>query len=555
MVGRRTARRGLIFGLLVGAAIPAMASTADNSAEMRQYIRARLADSEGKPDAAANGYARLLQASPDDKRLALRAYRQALTAGNYKLAVTAARQLDRQGALTADGSLMLLSDAIVAGDWTRATLVTDRVAREDVFTFIVPVIRGWIALGKGSADPLAAIGNAKPSQMATAYARDHRILIGMAKDQPKAFEDLRAMVASGENHSLRLQLAGAALLARNGDRAGATALLQGRAPELAIARDIVQAGKIPDGALDTPALGLSELFAQLAIDVKGDGRSPLSLLLARQANFLAPSNVTATIATADLLANNDYRDSALALLAQIPANTPLAESARQERSQILLAKGDKQAALVEAKKAAARGDADVSDFIDLGNILTDLDRSSEAATAFQKAIDMDTAAGQPRWPHMFLKAGALDRAGDWSGAKALLKQAVAIDPRQPIVLNYLGYGMLEHNENLDEAQGYIERASALDPQDPAIADSLGWVYYKQGNYPGAIAALERAVAGEPGQSVMHEHLGDAYWVAGRRIEARYAWRAALIQADEEGTKRLNSRLADGLGSGAALSAK
>ena len=39
-----------------------------------------------------------------------------------------------------------------------------------------------------------------------------------------------------------------------------------------------------------------------------------------------------------------------------------------------------------------------------------------------------------------------------------------------------------------------------------------------------------------------EHLGDAYWAAGRRIDARYAWRAALVQADEGEAKRLTAKI-------------
>ncbi len=113
--------------------------------------------------------------------------------------------------------------------------------------------------------------------------------------------------------------------------------------------------------------------------------------------------------------------------------------------------------------------------------------------------------------------------------------------------------MLDRGENLAEAQTYIEKASALDPNDAAIADSLGWLHYKRGNYPGAISALERAVSGDPGQSVMNEHLGDAYWATGRRIEARYAWRAALVQADTPSAERINRKLSDGLGD--ALSIK
>lgn len=82
----------------------------------------------------------------------------------------------------------------------------------------------------------------------------------------------------------------------------------------------------------------------------------------------------------------------------------------------------------------------------------------------------------------------------------------------------------------------ILRASQLRPKDSAILDySLGWVYYVRGNLPKAIETLERAVQGQPDEPTINEHLGDAYWAAGRRIDARYAWRAALLSADAPGS--------------------
>lgn len=531
------------------ATLPGMgqAAVSDSSSEMRQYVRARLADAAGMPDAAASSYARLLQASPQDRRLALRTYRQALTAGNFKLASLAAQQLDRLSALPPDAVLMLLADAVTAKDWTRASALVGRIEREQVFAFLAPVMHGWVALGQRKDDPARLVAPSAGSQLANAYARDHFVLIALAAGRTDVLDDLRRLVAANDARAVRLQLAAAALLLRRGDTANATQLLQGRAPELETARAAIAAGRPIIGAIDTPALGLSELLAQLAIDVKGnDGRSPVSLQLARLANYLAPDNAAATIATADLLASNGYHEAALALLARVPADNPLSEAGRQQRSGILLAKGDREAALADAKTVAARPDAGPSAFVELGGILSDLNRPAEAAAAYQKAIDLDNAAGRPSWIHMFLKAGALDRAGDWPASKALLHQANALAPNQAIILNYIGYGMLDRSENLAEAQAYIERASGLDPNDAAIADSLGWLYYKRGNYAGAIAALERAVSSDPGQSVMNEHLGDAYWAAGRRIEARYAWRAALVQAEKADAERINRKLADGV---------
>lgn len=536
-------------GMFLFLALPAAAQAIapDASIEMRQYVRARLADAEGMPEAAAASYAKLLQASPTDKKLALRAYRQALTAGNFKLASTAAQQLDRLGALPNDGALMLFADAVVARNWTRAQDVIARIDKEQVFGFLTPVMRGWVAYGRGSSDAAKLAQPVPGSQLANAYARDHHILIALAMGRTDALNDVLRLVAANDGRSLRMQLAAGALFAKRGDIERARQALDGRAPELLRARAQIDAGRPLPGAVDTPEQGLSDLFAQLAIDVKGDGRSPVSLQLARLATYIAPSNSAAIIATADLLSTNGYHDAALGLTTKVPADNPLYEAARQQRAGILLQMGNQDAALADAQRAAATPGAPASSFIELGGILSDMNRHAEATKAYQRALDIDKAQGVTSWVHIFLMAGALDKAGDWNGAKALLHQANALAPGQAIILNYLGYGMLDRGQDLPEAQAYIERASGLDPNDAAIADSLGWLYYKRGNYAGAIAALERAVASDPGQSVMNEHLGDAYWAVGRRIEARYAWRAALVQAETADADRIKRKLSEGNG--------
>ena len=58
--------------------------------------------------------------------------------------------------------------------------------------------------------------------------------------------------------------------------------------------------------------------------------------------------------------------------------------------------------------------------------------------------------------------------------------------------------------------------------------------------------LERAAAADPRQAEIGEHLGDAYWAAGRRVDARYAWSAALLHADATEGSRLRAKLDMGL---------
>jgi predicted negative regulator of RcsB-dependent stress response len=58
--------------------------------------------------------------------------------------------------------------------------------------------------------------------------------------------------------------------------------------------------------------------------------------------------------------------------------------------------------------------------------------------------------------------------------------------------------------------------------------------------------LEQAMRSEPSDPTINEHLGDAYWHAGRKIEARYAWRAALLTAEEDAIARLSEKADFGL---------
>ena len=76
-----------------------------------------------------------------------------------------------------------------------------------------------------------------------------------------------------------------------------------------------------------------------------------------------------------------------------------------------------------------------------------------------------------------------------------------------------------------------------------LAAQLDWLEARFRVIDGA--TFERAVAGDPGETSINEHLGDAYWAVGRRIEARFAWTAALVQADPADVARLRAKLDNG----------
>jgi Flp pilus assembly protein TadD len=63
----------------------------------------------------------------------------------------------------------------------------------------------------------------------------------------------------------------------------------------------------------------------------------------------------------------------------------------------------------------------------------------------------------------------------------------------------------------------------------------------------AVETLERAVMLLPNDPEINDHLGDAYWKVGRKLEARFQWNIAR-SVDETGNvaERVGPKLAEGL---------
>ena len=88
-------------------------------------------------------------------------------------------------------------------------------------------------LGSGQGDALAALPAEGGQGVGAAYADEHRPLIMLALGRPGAAAALVRAANSAGVRGARLRIAGAALLARRGDRDGALALLEGDAGPIA----------------------------------------------------------------------------------------------------------------------------------------------------------------------------------------------------------------------------------------------------------------------------------------------------------------------------------
>ena len=125
--------------------------------------------------------------------------------------------------------------------------------------------------------------------------------------------------------------------------------------------------------------------------------------------------------------------------------------------------------------------------------------------------------------------------------------ALDLSPNQPLILNYLGYSLVEKNKNLEEARGMIEKAVAARPNSGFIIDSLGWSLFTLGKYEEAVKPMERAVELMPDDPIINDHLGDVYWKVGRKREARFQWRRAIsFEPTQKELIRIRKKLEIGL---------
>ncbi len=498
---------------------------------MTAYVQARAADADGAVDAAARGYAEALAARPDDAVIAIRALREGLASGDLTLARRAGDVLRAADVSPPDIELLAFADALVAKDVAGQRAALERL-KDTPIAFLGPMMAAWTDRAAVATEPGAG------GAIARRYAAENRVLLLLAdRKTPEGIAALRTLLdINGGNLDLRMNAA--QLLARGGDRRTARAVLAGDDPVLMRAAATLGRGRPGDARF-----GVSRLFARMAADLSADGTEPLAILLTRAALVLDPTYARARLALADALARDGATAAALTALAAIPARDPFAPGAAALRVTVLHRAGDLVQATALARSRADARDADSGAIADYAGLLVDSGRHADAAAAYGRAIDR--AGPSASWVLHLQHGGALDRAGQWDAALPELRRAVELAPDQPAALNYLGYAQVERGLNLTEATALIERAHKLAPDDASIVDSLGWARFRQGDLAGALKLVERAARAEPDDPEINEHLGDIYWQAGRRFEARYAWRAAANAATGTAATRIATKLATG----------
>lgn len=125
------------------------------------------------------------------------------------------------------------------------------------------------------------------------------------------------------------------------------------------------------------------------------------------------------------------------------------------------------------------------------------------------------------------------------------EEALKIDPKNIYVLNNYSYYLSLREEKLDRAEELSGLCNEVDPDQFNYQDTYAWILYKQGKYIQAKDWLEKALANGGGNnSVILEHLGDAYAKLNDITKALEFWNKAKEIEKGETSEFLDKKIAD-----------
>ena len=524
------------------------------SSALGNYLVGRYAHARGDYGAAAEHLQRALGDDPDNPSLLRRTVSLLVADGRVgDAAVLSERLVAVDGRARLARLVLGLRDAR-DGDFEGALNRIRPIPREGVYTFVLPLVEGWLHAGAGSDE--VALSALAPMAERETYRPFFLFHAGLMHDlsgrEPEAEALLREAVAVSRGPTRPMAALGG-LLARAGRIGEARAVYERyrtQFPEnvrlertLALAEAEARVAPLVSDARQGLAEALLGAAAALPQREVGDA----GVIYAHLALFLRDDLDAARFVIGEILEEADRLETAVAAYRSIPPESDYAWAARL-RGATVLAHLDRADEAVETLGAMTDERPERSDAASaLGDALAMMERYEEAAEAYDTAITRIAAIEDRHWRLFYARGIAFERVGDWPRAEADFLRALEMEPDQPLVLNYLGYSWIEQLHNLDEAKAMIEKAVALRPDNGYIVDSLGWAAYRLGDFEEAVRQLETAVELQAGDPVINDHLGDAYWQVGRLHEARFQWQRVLtLEPEDDLAGQVRRKLEHGL---------
>ena len=519
------------------------------------YLAARHASVERDATSAAAFYRSALRTDPKNNELLDRAFISSLADGDIEEAVKLADRI-----LLIDKSNRVARLVVGVRDlklkkYTAAQSNINQSIRGPITDLVATLLSGWASAGAGdSKTAIANIDKLVGPEWYPIFKDLHAgLLLDLAGKQKEAgarFERAYKL----DDSALRVADGYARWLSRNKDDAAAQAVYENFNAKLARHPLVLEgirdtkAGKKLTPLADSPQAGAAEALYGIGASLTRRGGEDLALVYLQLALYLKPDHSLALLSLADLYESVKKPAMAIKVYERVPAASPLKRNAQIQQATDLDAVDRSEEAIRILKGVISEDPKDLEAIMALGNIERGKKKFADCAQTYTQGIDVQAAEGdKPNWVSFYFRGICQERSKQWAKAEADMRKALALQPEQPHVLNYLGYSWIDQGINLDEAMKMIKRAVDQRPDDGYIVDSLGWAYFRIGNYEEAVKTLERAIDLKPEDPTINDHLGDAYWRVGRTLEAKFQWQHAKdLKPEAEELPKIEAKMENGL---------
>jgi tetratricopeptide (TPR) repeat protein len=517
------------------------------------YLAARSADFASDWPSAVRYYRDALKLDPGNAGLLERMLLISIMSGDWENAHPLATRLLEIDGENPAASTEVAVRAIKDGNLFAAQAAIGQIQRGALADILAGLVRAWIQFETGHIDTaLATLSALKgPEWYGFFTTFNTAAMLDAAGREDEALSVMKTIYRPSQP-AQDVVLGYARILARSGNREEALNVLRtlrGDNPTVTELTAEVKAGKKPAPIAASVAEGVGEAIFNLGRAIVAD-EPELGLAYFQMAAYLNDPSFEATVAVGDILQSMGRPDDAVKALRRIPSSSAWYRGTQITIADLLYGQQRDEEAIATLKRAIGLFPTDPAPWRALGNTLNGMKRWEDASAAYGQAIKLSSAAGKAIWNDYFGRGIAYERLGRWPESEADLKAALAIEPKQPNVLNYLGYTWADRGENLDQALAMLEEAVDLSPQSGDIVDSLGWAQYRLGHYDEAVKQLEKAASLKPVEPTIIDHLGDAYWRVGRTREAHYQWsHAAEFSPEPDLLAKIRDKLKNGLKDG------
>ncbi|MGC9271538.1 tetratricopeptide repeat protein [Acidiphilium sp.] len=507
------------------------------------FMAGRYAAATGHETTAARFYADAIALDPDNRTLLRQGFITALLARSPDATMLAKRMGNDPLAILVRGNAL-----IEAGHDRKAATLFAKMPATGVTGLIRPLLLAWSDAGAGRFGPAIdrLTGLDAGSPFGPVYTLNAALIADLAGREAEAAPLYRAAEQAFASPNLRLAQAIASFQARQGHFQSADAILVRLAathPDLRLAlRRMERDAAKP--MITSAQDGVAEVYLTLAGSLDQPQQVLLRQILLGFALQLRPDLAAASLLLANLDVTLHHPERAAATLTRIGADDPLYGPALMQRAQILAGLGKAMPLLPALADLARTHPHDAAPITLAADIERDAGHYRRARRLYSQALArLGPNPPGEAWAVYYGRAIAEDKLHDWPAADADLHHALALQPGQPFVLNYLGYSDALRGVDLAQAQTMIEEALQVDPNEGAIIDSLGYVLLREGKIAQAMRTQIRAVQEAPDDAEVNAHLADIFEAAGDHLAARNQWvRALALHPDAAEAARIEAHL-------------